>query len=288
MSGELPVQTATSSSKAPIIGIGLIFIFFIALFYGIAAFDSVEPSHKGVIVQFSKIKSVMNPGWKHTGIFAEVHPYDMRTRKVQIELTGANSAVDKDGQAVYATINVNYRVKPDEGTILSLYKNVGKNDVIEDRLNIDAIIREGFKQATVQFKALEILENRQQVKEMAKQNIHNNFPYEYFEIQNIVVANIDFSEQFNKAIDDKKTAEQTALAEQNKVAIAKAKAAQEIERFKGEAEKMRLQKQEVTALLNEQKMIDKWDGKLPAYLIITPDSQGMFLQLAQGQGAAQK
>ena len=57
----------------------------------------------------------------------------------------------------------------------------------EHKDNIDEIehpiVREGFKQATVQFEALEILEKRQEVKELAKENIRKNFPEEYFEIQ---------------------------------------------------------------------------------------------------------
>ena len=36
--------------------------------------------------------------------------------------------------------------------------------------------------------------------------------------------------------------------------------------------------------VKEIKVEQKWDGKLPEYLIITPDSQGLFLQLAQGKG----
>ena len=266
------------------IGVSVIVIVVLVFFYALLAFDSVEPSHKGVMVQFSQIKGVMNPGWKHTGIFTKVYDYDMRTRKAQIELVGQNSAVDKEGQAVYATINVNYRLKPSQDTILNLFRNVGRDNIIEDQLNIDAIIREGFKQATVKFEALEILENRQLVKELARANIEKNFPKEFFEIQNIVVANIDFSPQFKQAIEDKKTADQVALAEENKVKIARAKADQEIEKARADAEKFKLQSQQLSSLLNERLMIEQWNGELPQYLIITPDSQGMFLQLAQGNG----
>jgi len=184
----------------------------------------------------------------------------------------------------YATININYKIKHDKNTIIRLYSEVGTNDVIADRLNIDAIVAEGFKQATVKYDALEILDKRQEVKELAKENIRANFPKNFFEIQDIVITNIDFSENFKNAIEAKKTAEQDALKEQNQLEVVKFQQQQEIEKYKAEAEKMRLQKAEVSALLNEQKMIEKWDGKLPQYLIITPDSQGMFLQLAQGQG----
>ena len=91
-------------------------------------------------------------------------------------------------------------------TVEKLYSNVGTEKVIADRLNIDAIVSEGFKQATVKYDALEILDKRQEVKELAKENIRSNFPAEYFEIQDIIITNIDFSENFKLAIEEKKTA----------------------------------------------------------------------------------
>jgi len=268
----------------PAIAIAAIAIFFIVFLVLMLGFDTVDANHLGVQVKLGQIKGIQEAGMQWTGLFTHVYEYDMRTRKNVIDMSGANSAVDKTGQAVYATININYKIKPDKNTITKLYSEVGTNDVIADRLNIDAIVAEGFKQATVKYDALEILDKRQEVKELAKENIRTNFPKDFFEIQDIVITNIDFSENFKNAIESKKTAEQDALKEQNQLEVVKFQQQQEIEKYKAEAEKMRLQKAEVSALLNEQKMIEKWDGKLPQYLIITPDSQGMFLQLAQGQG----
>lgn len=274
------------AQEGAIIG-GFVVIVFIAGIIGLLGFDTVDANHLGVQVRLGEIRGIQHPGMQWTGLFTHVYQYDLRTRKNVIEMQGANSAVDKTGQAVYATININYKVKSDPDTIKKLYEQVGTNDAIADVLNIDAIVAEGFKQATVKYDALEILDKRQEVKELAKTNIHNNFPKDFFEIQDIIITNIDFSPTFKEAIEAKKTAEQEALREQNQLEVVKFQQQQEIERYKAEAEKLRLQKQEVTALLNEQKMIDKWDGKLPQYLIITPDSQGMFLQLAQGQGVAE-
>ena len=99
-----------------------------------------------------------------------------------------------------------------------------------------------------------------------------------------MVENIDFSDSFKLAIEEKKVATQNKLKEEEQVQVVKFQQQQEIEKYKAEAEKLRLQKQEVTALLNQQKMIEKWNGKLPDYLIITEGNEGIFLQLAQGKG----
>lgn len=247
-------------------------------------YDSVDANHLGVMVNLGKITGTMEPGVQWTGVFTHVYQYDMRMRKEKVDmLTDAESATDKTGQAVFGSISVNFRLKQDKNIVQRLYANIGEDSAIVDKLNLKAIIKEGFKQATVKYEAIDILQNRQQVKDDAIENIKRNFPADYFDLVNVVVEDIDFSPGFKKAIEDKKTATQLKLKEQETIEVVKAQQQQEIEKYKAEAEKMRLQKQEISALLNQQLMLQKWDGKLPQYLIITPESQGLFLQLAKGE-----
>lgn len=262
-----------------IYGATVVIALIVIIFVLAMGFDSVDANHLGVKVRLGKIQGVQESGIEWTGLFTDVYQYDLRTRQQTVELQGANSAVDKTGQAVYATININYRVKPAHDTIVRLYKEVGTNEIIAERLNIIPIVREGFKQATVKYDALEILEKRQEVKQIAKDNIHQNFPKDYFEIQEIVITNIDFSEGFKQAIESKKIAEQDAIKEKNQLEVVKFQQQQEIEKYKAEAEKLRLQKSQVTALLNQQKWIEKWDGRLPTFMMGGQQQQDMILQL---------
>lgn len=261
-------------------------IFFIVLGVGIIVaflgFDQVTANHLGVKVRLGQVTGTMGAGVQWTGILTGVEQYDMRIRQAKVEMLGDQSATDRDGQAVYGAVSVNYRVKQDQQVVQELFKNVGEDKDIARVLNLEPIIREGFKQASVEYEAIEILQNRQEVKEKAKENIRHNFPSEYFEIVDIVVDNIDFSPEFKNAIEEKKVASQNKLKEEEQVQVVKFQQQQEIEVYKAEAEKLRLQKQQVTDQLNTQLMLNKWNGQLPSYLIITDDSQGMFLQLAKG------
>ena len=254
----------------------LVFVGFIAILVGV---DTVPASHYGVMEQFGKIKGVQEPGMKWTGIFTSVEKYDLRTNKVVVNLQGEECAVDKTGQSVYAIVNVNYRIKKSTDTVRALYEEVGKSDVVADKLNLNAIIAEGFKQATVRYDALEILDKRQEVKELAKENIRANFPTDYFEIQNIVITNIDFSPQFKQAIEDKKTAEQEAIKEENLLEVVRYQQEQKILEYEAEALRMKIQSQEITALLNQQRWIERWDGKLPDYMIMSADTGDFILQI---------
>ena len=261
-----------------VLPVGLIIIG--ALFFvGITGFDLVPANHLGVKERMGVIKGAMEPGYAWTGLFTSVHDYDLRTRKDVIELQGAQGAVDNTGQAVYATININYRIKPTHDTVINLFTKVGRDRVISDRLNIDAIVREGFKQATAKYEAMDILNKRQEVKELAKENIKANFPSQYFEVQDIIITNIDFGEGFKQAIENKKIATQNKLEEKEILEVVKLQQEQEIEKYKAEAEKLRLQKTQVTALLNQQKWIDAWDGQLPQFMIVGQEQANMLLQL---------
>ena len=269
-------------------GVFAFIAFTITIIVLIVGFDTIDASHLGVKIKFGEITGVMEPGMQWTGLFTHVEEYDMRIRKSTVIMEGVNSATDSSGQAVFGSVNVNYRVKNNKDVVWNLYKNVGPDSVIEDRLNLGPIIREGFKQATVKYEAMDILNKRQEVKELAIKNIQGNFPAEYFEIVDIVVENIDFTPEFKLAIEQKKIATQNKLKEEEQVQVVIFQQQQEIERFKADAEKMRLQKAEITELLVQQQMIIKWDGHLPQYLIMPPEGGGMLMQLAKGESLSVK
>lgn len=271
------------NKKAQAMGIiGAVFVIavIVGLFFLFSGFDSVDANHLGVKVRLGKITGTMEPGWEWTGLFTNVYQYDMRIRKVKVDmLDEQSSATDRDGQAVFGSVSVNYRLKGNKDVVQSLYANVGRDKEIADKLNLQPIIKEGFKQATVQYEAIEILQNRQEVKEHAQENIRKNFPETYFEIVDIVVEDIDFSPAFKKAIEDKKVATQNKLKEEEQVEVVKFQQQQEIEKYKAEAEKLRLQKSEITPLLVQQRWIEKWDGKLPQYMISNEATQAQLLNL---------
>jgi len=273
--------------KGQDLAIGSAFVIFVILAIGgliilLMGFDSVEANHLGVKVAWGQITGTMQPSTQWTGLFTHVEQYDMRIRKASIDLTGDNYAPSKEGQKVYATIDVNYRVKYDPETIKKLYSNVGTDDVIADRLNINPLVIESFKQVTSQYTAMDILEKRQEVKDKTIESIKRNFPAEYFEIDNIVITNIAFTPEFANEIEAKQTALQTALKEENNLETIKFQQQQKIVEYEAQAKLIELQSKALTELTLKQKMLDKWTGQLPNTLIITPSSSGLFLDLARG------
>jgi len=281
----------------------VIVIFVIALIISVAGFDTVNASHKGVKVKFGQIQGTMEPGLAWTGLFVDVHQYNLRMRKMHVDMDADQSAVDKDGQSVFADIEINYVLNPTK--IENIYSQVGSdNGRLETTLNIEGIVKEGFKAVTSKYSSLEIIQNRGQVKEEAIEQITANFPAEYFTLSNVIVSNLDFNAEWKKAIEQKKTNEELAKAEEKNVEREKQKADQAIEIARGqaeskklaaeaeayqrltmakaEAESLRLKKAELTPQMIQNNWIDAWNGQLPTYVLTSEENSNMLLQLPGG------
>lgn len=261
-------------------------------------FDTVDPGNMGVKVRFGEMKGTMSPGMQYTGVFTSLYNYNLKMRKAEVimlreidpatgEVIKDEGSVDKDGQYIGARIEVNYRLNPDN--VANAYEKIGLDNQLANILNIDGIIREGFKTATSKRTSTEIWQNRELVKQEAIDNIRDNFPQDYFILENVVISNIGFNKGFTDAIELKKTNEELAKAEEQAVEIAKQQANKAIEDARGkaesaklqseaeayqvqvkaaaEAEALRLKKQELTPLMVQNNWIDAWDGKLPQYML---------------------
>ena len=73
-------------------------------------------------------------------------------------------------------------------------------------------------------------------------------------VKSLSLTDHDFSDEYNKAIEAKKVAEQGAL-----------KAKYDLERVTLEAEAQLKKQKSLNELVLREKAIDKWDGKLPQY-----------------------
>jgi len=278
-------------------------IFFIVILIAVLGFDVVDASHIGVKNKFGVIEGTMTSGMQWTGLFTHVEQYDLRMRKLTIDMQGDESAVDKDGQSIFATIEINYRLKSD--SVENAYRQVGKDNIVANILNLDGIVREGFKDTTSKYSALEIVQNRQEIKEKAIIQIQSNFPESYFILENVIVSNIDFNVGFKNAIEQKKTNEELAKAKEKEVAISQYEADKKIEFARGEAESKKLNAEavayetltkakaeaeglalkrvELTQLMIQNNLIDKWSGELPNFLIMGEgDTPNLLLQTPLG------
>ncbi|CAM3473083.1 Prohibitin family protein [Hydrogenibacillus schlegelii] len=131
-------------------------------------------------------------------------------------------------------------------------------------------MQEVFKAITARYTAEELITLRQKVSEETKALLAERLRPYGIVVDGYNIVNFDFSDEFNKAVEEKLTAEQKALKAQRDLERVKVEAQQKIEQAKAEAEALRIQREQITPELlrlreiEVQRMaVEKWDGKLP-------------------------
>lgn len=233
------------------------------LIIGCCSVTTVPTGYVGVKTRFGKVQNdVIQEGLNTKVPFIEkIVKINCKTQKIE-ETTESST---KDLQTVSVSIAVNYNVSKD--TANTLYQEVGKEyeDVI-----IKPAILESIKSAMAQYNAEELVTKRTEVSNEIQEILREKILERGFAITEFNITNIDFSEEYNNAIEAKAVKQQeveTARAELEKQQIENERKITEAEK---DAKVMELQNSQVTentlrlkALEIQQEFINKWNGQLP-------------------------
>lgn len=224
---------------------------------------TVPTGHVGIKTRFGKVQdTTINEGLNIKVPFIEkIVRIDCRTQK--IELTSATAT--KDLQEVTFKIAVNYNIV--KKTANELYRDTGVNfqDII-----VNPAILESIKAVTAQYTAEELITKRSEVSNKMQETLKEKIETKGFNVVDFNIIDLDFSAEYNQAIEKKQVAEQQAKQAEYELQKAKVENEKKVENAKAEAEVMRLQNQEITEktlelkeLEVQEKMIEKWNGQLP-------------------------
>lgn len=267
-------------TKWVIVGIVILF----ALITIFNCFAIVGSGQAGVVTTMGAVQgNVLGEGLHFKAPFVQrVILIDVRTQKIEAYC----SAVSKDLQAVATQVAVNYHVARDSAA--ALYQDVGMSysDVI-----IAPAIQESVKKVTAQYSAEESITRRQEVSDKIKEGLEDKVAGYGIFIDGMNILNLDFSEEFNKAIEAKQTAQQQALKAEQDLNRVKIEAQQTVEQAKADADAMRAKADaDAYAIQKIQEQLakdpnyieyfkyEKWDGKLPA----VEGSANPIIDLRQG------
>lgn len=221
----------------------------------------VPVGHRGVTTRFGALTGQAKGEGVHFRIpFIEGNRnIEVRVQKEEVPSTAAS----KDLQSVSSRVAVNYAVNPNQ--VVQLYQNVGEN--YRERL-ISPAIQESVKSVTARFTAEELITKRGEVSDQILNELRNRLTSDGITITDLNIVDFDFSASFNRAIEEKVTAEQDALAAKNKLEQVKYEAEQQIAASRGKAEAQRIEGAALSAnpQVIELRAIEKWDGKLPVYM----------------------
>lgn len=232
--------------KKVIIFLGLIFILITLL----SSFQTIKSGQVGLKVRFGKIVDTkLDEGLNLKIPYIEkIVTVNIKVQKVEITTESSS----KDLQTIKTDLAVNYRIESDKAT--HLYRTVGNN--YEETI-LDPAIKESIKATIAKYTAAEVITSRAEVSQNCKEELQSKVTKYGIVIDNFNITNLEFSEEYSKAIEEKQVAEQ-------KLEKAKLEAEAKLVEAKAEKEANDLMKKTLTKEIIIKEFIEKWDGKLPS------------------------
>lgn len=245
-----------------LIASGIVIAIIVVIGFFFAPFTIVGAGQRGVVMNFGKVQDdVLGEGlhWR-TPIVQSVKKISVRVQKNDVQAEAAS----KDLQVVNTSIVVNYHI--DSSKVNRVYQNVGDNDDVFERI-ISPNTNEVVKASTAKFTAEELLIKRDILKTTIDRSLAERLKSYDVILDDVSIVNIDFSKDFNRAIELKAAAVQNAQKAENDLRRIEIEAKQTIESAKAQAESIKIQSEALQQNQNlvEWEAVKKWNGVLPQY-----------------------
>jgi prohibitin 2 len=238
-------------------GLALLAILVVLLFFT----ATVETGNVGVITNFGKVTgNVLDSGWHVVGPIDHVNEISIRTITTQSDADCFSS----DLQDVKITVAVQTRITKDNAT--NIFKNFG----VEYMSQAMPKILDALKAETAKYEAAEIIANRDKIRAETFKGASERLQG-FVEVLDLSFVNVEFSDDYEKAIEAKQVAQQRAEQAKYELQQAEVEAQKAVAIAKGEAEAIQIRGDALAKnpQVIQLEMINKWDGKSPETLVTT-------------------
>lgn len=255
-----------TKNKALNILIGIVVLIFVGGF--VTSCYSVKTGEVAIISTFGKITRIDTEGLNfkipfiQSKVFMEVREKTYIFGKTE-EMNTTMEVSTKDMQSIKIELTVQSSISDPE----KLYKAF--NNKHEQRF-IRPRAKEVVQATIAQYTIEEFVSKRAEISQIINTDIADDFAEYGMVVNNVSIINHDFSDEYERAIEQKKVAEQAverAKAEQQKVLIEyenKVKVAElELKEREIRAKANAIESQTLTPQLLKKMAIEKWDGHLP-------------------------
>lgn len=188
--------------------------------YGL--FGKVPTGQVGIVTVFGKVQdTVLEEGFHVKNPFARITTVDVRTQKSNKHL----SAFSSDIQQVSVDVTINYSVN--KSTAMNLFREVGTGyveTVIEPRIS------ENVKVVIARYNAESLVDQREQLSREILELMQEDMSAYGVNVISVSIEDIDFTDAFTAAVEDKQVATQNKLAAETEQARLTMEAEAEAER----------------------------------------------------------
>lgn len=216
---------------------------------------TIKTGEVGIVTRFGKVVRQATEG-----INVKI-PFIENVTKIEIRdntIGGQYEVSSEDMQTVKTDISVQYKIN-DPLNIFKRFRNQYKERLLEPR------IAEVVQAATSAYTIEELVSKRQELSQKIYTTLREDLKEFGVQVVKISITNHDFSDEYEKAIEAKKAAEQEAqkVEIENNQKIKTAEANLKVKELEARANSVLTQS--LTREVLQKQWIEKWDGKLPQY-----------------------
>jgi regulator of protease activity HflC (stomatin/prohibitin superfamily) len=268
---ELGKKQCKNGAIGIVLGAVLLIVFLCIPF----SFYTVDTGEVVVVKHLGVVKEVKQSGtYFDFWMTNKLTRYDAKVQTIPVE----TAAYSSDAQTMTIAMNLQYQIYPDK--VMEITSQYGSLEALQTR--VESVATERIKSVMSSYKAMDIIAKRAEMPALAEEAIRAAVDEDfYIKITTVAITNIDFSDAFEKAVEDKMIAEQAKLKadyeNETKLAKAEADAAAKITTAEAEAKANELLEKTLTDKILREMYLEKWDGKLPE--VVAGEDTGIMFSL---------
>ena len=220
--------------------------------------EQIDAGNRGVKTVWGETQQkVLEEGlYFYNPISTKIYEMDCKTLKIVYEM----DSYTKDVQQANLRLSVMYNVKPEEATLL--FKEIGLNYA---NVVIYPTVVAVAKDTVGQWEADKLVSNREQASNTMLVKLQESLKDKHIRVTGLSFESVDFSKQFESAIEAKQIAQQDAIKAKNRSVQIEEESKQKLMMAKAEAEAMAIQARALAQnkSLVAYEAVKKWNGVLP-------------------------
>lgn len=226
------------------------------------AANTVETGHRGIKVNFGKVEPQPLP----EGLYF-VNPFTTHIAQLSIQTIkwdATTEAYTKDVQKSVIHFALNYSLEP--GYAAEIYRTVGAT---WSETLIPQVVNEEIKRQIGQIEAVQLIASRDQIARSIEKLVTDNLASRHVLVSGFRMTNIDYTTEFENAVEAKVVAQQKAIEETNRTVQIQQQANQKVITAQAEAKSMQIRAEALSQnpKLVEWEAVQKWNGTLPQYML---------------------
>lgn len=245
------------NGKGIAVGCASVFVI-VVLIWLLSGVKIINPTEVGIKVNFGTAEEKTLESGIHYALFPFADIRTMDTRVVLVEQDGESAS--KDLQSVFYKVAVSYHINKEN--MYDIFMRLGNSDGVKTAVVFPAI-SETQKAITSKYNAEEILTKREEIKKSIDTDLRVRLEKFNIVLDEVSIVNINFSPEYNKAIEEKQVAQQNALKAQYQKDEAKVLAEKKVIEAEAQAKAQQLLQSSLTKEMVTKMWIEKWNGILP-------------------------